>query len=396
MGNLINPQAAGANFGNFGGFGPQYGSQLSSTASGLGNVASLAAGGIGSVVGAGMNLLGMYMQNKQQERFYNQYMSPSAQMAQMRKAGINPNLAAQGISGSGPANMQAASMSEGAGVSGNIASLIGNSVNNALTASNIQADTSNKIADTEVKKETGRLVRTQADFEVSTFDDRAAALKKANKLTDYQIEQLRPYAENADQWYKINFDNLNEQVNKLRKEQKEIDEQIENLKKQRKLWDSEIGVNESTKRYNDAMTELTNKKKEIIESLGAEDAESAFVRAKLEGDEKKAEAIENGIKEYNKSVEEGHQSGDTMNKERQRIIASYDEQIERAEAYLKECEDEYYKANSWTKPWKHGTMEAARNRLKNLQEDKMEALRRLESNSSESVNILGIGGSKNK
>ena len=101
---------------------------------------------IGPVLAAGMNFAGQYMQNQQQEYFYNKYMSPAARMAQMRAAGINPNAAAQGISGSSAPQMNAAAPT---GAFNDIGAQLGNSVNTALTADAIKAGINKTNAETE-------------------------------------------------------------------------------------------------------------------------------------------------------------------------------------------------------------------------------------------------------
>lgn len=102
---------------------------------------------IGPVLAAGMNFAGQYMQNQQQEYFYNKYMSPAARMAQMRAAGINPNAAAQGISGSSAPQMNAAAPT---GAFNDIGAQLGNSVNTALTANAIKAGINNTNAETDL------------------------------------------------------------------------------------------------------------------------------------------------------------------------------------------------------------------------------------------------------
>lgn len=102
---------------------------------------------IGPILAAGMNFAGQYMQNQQQEYFYNKYMSPAARMAQMRAAGINPNAAAQGISGAPAPSMTAASPT---GAFNDIGSQLGNSVNTALTADAIKASIGKTNAETDL------------------------------------------------------------------------------------------------------------------------------------------------------------------------------------------------------------------------------------------------------
>lgn len=116
----------------------QYGVSSSGSAmSGLSGLASMMPV-VGPVLGAGMNMLGTFMQNRQQEAFYGDYMSPAARMAQMRAAGINPNAAAQGISGSAAPQMNAAAPTS---AFTGIGEQLGNSVNTMLTADSIRANT---------------------------------------------------------------------------------------------------------------------------------------------------------------------------------------------------------------------------------------------------------------
>ena len=127
----------------------QYGVNMpsqSSTPTGL-NLGSLVSSLGGSAIGAGLNFASQMMQNRQQEYFYNQYMSPSARMAQMQAAGINPNLAAQGISGASAPQMTAAAPTN---AYTGIGEQLGNSVNNALTASAIKAEINKTNAETKL------------------------------------------------------------------------------------------------------------------------------------------------------------------------------------------------------------------------------------------------------
>lgn len=87
-------------------------------------------GPLGSLIGTGLNFMGMNMQNRAQARMYEQYQSPQARMQQMVAAGINPNTAAAGIAGSAAPSMQAATAPD----SMSLGQAIGNSVNNALQA----------------------------------------------------------------------------------------------------------------------------------------------------------------------------------------------------------------------------------------------------------------------
>lgn len=112
---------------------------------GIGNVVPF----IGPMISLFGNALAQNAQNHEQERFYNMYMSPSARMAQMKAAGINPNAAAQGISGSSAPQMNAAAPTS---AFNGIGELFGNSVNTALTAKAIKAGIAKTDAETDLTK----------------------------------------------------------------------------------------------------------------------------------------------------------------------------------------------------------------------------------------------------
>lgn len=102
---------------------------------------------IGPFLGAAFNMASMGIQNSEQERMYNMYMSPQARMAQMKAAGINPAAAAQGVSGSSAPQMNAAAPSS---AFTGLGEQLGNSVNTALTADAIRAGINKTNAETEL------------------------------------------------------------------------------------------------------------------------------------------------------------------------------------------------------------------------------------------------------
>ena len=119
----------------------QYGTSMPSSQSMFSNLLAGLAGNIpffGPLIGAGINMLGTWMQNRTQEEFYNRYMSPQARMAQMKAAGINPNAAAQGIAGAASPQMTAAAPTNSFS---SLGEQLGQSANNALTAGLIKSET---------------------------------------------------------------------------------------------------------------------------------------------------------------------------------------------------------------------------------------------------------------
>lgn len=267
---------------------------------------------IGTAISTAGSFAGGMYQNYKQEQFYNNYMSPQARMAQMTQAGINPSAAAQGISGSPSANLSAAGPSGALSGLGDIVAALPQ-----LTAEidNIKSQTSKNQAEEEFFKSqtTGKNIENKFNFD--TFVARVNALNLDNEQKKLTIDTLRPYAENAAEWYKINFDNLDEQANKIRKEISEIDEKIKNLSKEREVMDSQIGLNTASANELSARTALERQKKELIDSLGGEDVESAYVIARAKGDDKKADIIRNGVQDYVEAESKGAYNGDPVHRE---------------------------------------------------------------------------------
>lgn len=104
---------------------------------------------IGPLLGAAFNAMSTSAQNQQQANFFEGYMSPKARMRQMKEAGINPAAAAQGISGSNAPQMNAASPT---GAFTGIGEQLGNSANNALTASLIKSQIGKTDAEANLTK----------------------------------------------------------------------------------------------------------------------------------------------------------------------------------------------------------------------------------------------------
>ena len=172
-----------------------------SAVSGLGSLASMMPA-IGALVGGGMNMLNTAMQNRQQEKFYEEYMSPQARMRDMMAAGINPNAAAQGISGSSAPQMNAAAPTS---AFSSLGEQLGQSVNTALSAQNIAADTKqkevqakgqdiqNKIAEVELGMKPDML-----SAELDDIRESANQRRQAVKQAQTEIEKIKAEKENLE------------------------------------------------------------------------------------------------------------------------------------------------------------------------------------------------------
>lgn len=361
--------------------------------------------------GAGLTLLGnifgQYMQNQNQIEMYNAYMSPMARMGQMRAAGINTNAAAQGISGSSAPQMQAAAPTN---AFNGVGEQLGNSVNTALTAENIKANTQNVEAQTEGQKITNR-------FENQTFDDRAAYLKNQGLISGEEYKQAtelsRQYPELLDQ----TIEQMRSNIRKNDKQVEVFDQQIENLKKEISKMEEEIRKMKSDETLNYAMAgennaraelekaekSLTDKKTELAgvekqkAELGADNNVELKYREieKSQGSAAADKWLESQYKVVNK-IEQGVQDANVMTSEQRRIVESYDKQIDAAEKYLQECTERYYNAGSTRKSWHKGSMEQAQNKLNSLRKEKAEQLRRLGINESTTYKAGPVSTSRSK
>lgn len=210
----------------------QYGVNTGSQAmSGLASVASMIPV-LGPFLGMGMNMIGTAMQNRQQEQFYNKYMSPAARMAQMRAAGINPNAAAQGISGAAAPQMNAAAPTS---AFSSLGEALGQSVNTGLTAGNIAAQTKNLEVQTEGQDLMNKMTEVELGMKPS--------------LLSAELDDLRADAEQKRQ-----------AVEQSKAEVKKIDQEVDNLKTQKEYLLTQIGLAEYDKRLKDAETRAANAK----------------------------------------------------------------------------------------------------------------------------------------
>lgn len=221
----------------------QYGVGTTNAVSGLSGLASLIPG-VGPLIGAGMNMLGTFMQNQQQEQFFNQYMSPAARMAQMKAAGINPAAAAQGISGAPAPQMNAAAPT---GAFTGLGEQLGNSVNTALTASNIAAQTRNL----EVQSEGQDIVNKLNEVE----------LGMKPSLLSAEIDDLK---ESANQKRQAIEESKNE-VDKIKAEKAKLEQEREYIIAEIGLVEYDKKVKEADAALKNAEAGLARANKELVE-----------------------------------------------------------------------------------------------------------------------------------
>ncbi len=255
---------------------------------------------IGPVLGAMFNFWAQQNQNQVQEDFYNKYMSPAAKMAQMRAAGINPNAAAQGISGGSFAQMNAAAPT---GAYSSLGEALGNSVNTALTAGNIAAQTRNL----EVQTEGQDLMNKMTEVELGMKPDMLAA----------ELDDLK---ESANQ--------KRQAVEQSKTEIEKIKAEKEKLEQEKEYIIAEIGLVEYDKKVKEADASLKNAEA----GLAKANKELADVNKEIQEKERDnyltpAERIEKEAKEKVKAEFDNSPQG--------RIKKMYLEQMEKELAPLR-------------------------------------------------------------
>ncbi len=355
MPSLINYQAAAKNFYNPS-FSSQYGvgmsdGQLLQSASGAASSIPY----VGPIIGAFMNIAGQILQNQQQEAFYNDYMSPAARMRQMVAAGINPNAAAEGISGASAPQMNAASPTSA--FSG-LGEQLGNSANTALTADSI-------IADTRMKKESAKslsLDNSMKEIELGMKPD----------LLQAELDDLK---ESANQRRQL--------VEQSKKEVEKYDAEIDKLKEEKEFIIAQKGLVEYEQKLKEAETNAANARA----ALDKANKDLAEVNKQIQEKERDNYLTpEQRIEKENKyrvksEVEETPQG---------RLSLEYEQQMN---AELKEVDDEIARVrnNGKTGLWHEyelSNLEARRNRIIQKYRNK---IRRINKGGNAGVTVAGSG-----
>lgn len=206
---------------------------------------------IGPLLGFGMNMIGQAMQNSKQEEFYSKYMSPQARMAQMRAAGINPNAAAQGISGSSAPQMNAAAPTS---AFSSLAEALGNSVNTSLTANNIAADTWQKEVQAKGQDIQNKIAEVELGLKPSMLAAELDDLKESANQKRQAVEQS-----------KAEVDKINAEKDKLVQEKEYLITQIGLAEYEKRLKDAETRAANAKAALDNANKELAEVNKEIQE-----------------------------------------------------------------------------------------------------------------------------------
>ena len=376
---------------------------------------SLLSSGLGAAVGGAANIAGMIYQNSYNERMYNDYMSPKAQMAQMRAAGINPAAAAQGIAGGSPsAPAPAASASDSAGIAGNLAELVGNSFNTALGAKNIESDTNKNNAETKGQE-------IQNDFNNQTFDERVAAIAKQNNWTDEQVKQMQSFNKYADELYSWNAAKAKQDVANAIKQWELYESQIKVNESQVELNSAAVGLTEQQTKESAAKTAQTWKLVEFQKwfnnyctenNMQPDSPEAEYIRNKIIAnspyDSVERDDARNWCKNFEQcqhDIQDAKASAITENDpERMTIqdwksrydadIAEVDKQLNAKRKELSELKRTSWKMFDIDRYLLESEIKTLENRRKNLTDEYSKNLRRLRSNTSTSVGVTGVSRSE--
>ena len=376
---------------------------------------SLLSSGLGAAVGGAANIAGMVYQNTYNERMYNQYMSPKAQMAQMRAAGINPAAAAQGIAGGSRASIApAASASEGAGIAGNLAELVGNSFNSALGAKNIESDTNKNNAETK-----GREIEN--DYLNQTFDERVAAVAKQNNWTDEQVKQMQAFNKYADDLYNWNAQKAEQDVSNAKKQWELYESQIKKNEKETELAEAQVGLTEQQTKESAAKTAETWKQVEFQNwfnqyctenNMQPDSPEAEYIRNKIIANSPYDSLERDNAREWCKTfeqcqhdIQDAKASAITENDPEKMTIqdlkSRYDSEIAEVDKQLKAKRIELSELKH--KSWKmfdtdryilESEISDLETKRKRLTDDYAKNLRRLRSNTSTSVGVTGVSRSE--
>lgn len=257
--------------------------------------------GIGAFGAIADGMLGFMQQSMQ-----NWYNSPANQMQMMIDAGINPNLAAAGIAGSPSNNTSFSRPTDLAGGAlGDVNAEIQSMMQRSQEKVNDSIADRNEAEAESIRINSGITKDSSAAIVAKNFADASVAEANYN-LTNTEYERLKPYAEHAAEWYKIDFDKLDQTVKNLKAEHDKLEQEYKNLKKEYDRLVSEIGENQAKARLENAEAALKEQEKQVRDQLGGtDDLQTAYVLAGVNGDEKTQKEIENGVKKVTQASEEG-------------------------------------------------------------------------------------------
>lgn len=271
-------------------------------------LAALFAAG-GTLVSSGVNSIANTNLNKKnrewQEQMYTKYYSPNAQMSQMLSAGINPNLAAQGISGSPGISMPQASNSNNP-VNVDFAGAVDTYTKLKLAEAqekNIKADTENTETDTENKRIQNKYLD---DYWKNNVDRLKAEITKLGidaSVGEQILANLKQKFEQNEELFPLQKDKLIEEANEIRKRIDKMDQDIKESEERIELMQSEEAKNYASARRENAAAAVDEF---ILENGYRPDSiEGQIIKGLVSDDPQEQEDAKKLIDNYNEFVEGG-------------------------------------------------------------------------------------------
>ena len=301
-------------------------------ASALGNMAS---GGFSF----GLGLLSNQMNRDWSEQQYLKYQSPQAIMQQMIDAGINPNAAAQGISGSGPASM----MNTASQVTPDFGAIGSDAVNAYYGAKIADAQEENIKADTDYTR--SKTVGQDIENDWSPEQFRTAIAEALSRITKndtdskYVEEQTRQLIEMfPDQKELLHFkvEEVKEMVEKIKKERDVMDQEIRES-------ESRIGVNGAQKAKLDSETAINNF---ILENGYDPRSPEGKMIIKLSStdpkDRKEGEQLMDAIIEVQDKADEEIRNNDPIVQQEKQLKEQYEKDVARVDELLEKDKKELH------------------------------------------------------
>lgn len=191
--------------------------------------------------------------NLEQWNRENEYNSPEQQLKRAIAAGINPNVAIQGITGNSNAGTVRSTPQSGAQASGPAASgpsvastigeLLGNSVNSALQAAKTRSETTGIDIDNEYKP-------AQYKAELKKLEKETDKLIADTDMSRQQTKNLKQTFDRVEKMTPLEIDALSKGLTKMDEEINLLREQQKSEQKDRELTDSTISLQESEKDLN--------------------------------------------------------------------------------------------------------------------------------------------------
>lgn len=225
---------------------------------GLGSLIAQSFGSLASMASAQEN----YRNAMSMLEFQNQWNSPLEQLKRAKAAGLNPNAVNQTIAGSeGFGSMAAADAASLPNAMPDLGAQIGNSVNSALNAEFVKANT-------EKTKEETRGQEIENEYNDATFDVRVKEAQDRGAITEAEAKNAKYLAEKYPEMIDLSLEEQRAEIDKKKAEKTKIDKEVDKIDQEIKesnkridKLEQDIKTAKSQEALNYAQVALTEEKK---------------------------------------------------------------------------------------------------------------------------------------